>query len=94
MNAYRNGRVFVCRTMRSTCVFRPGNIMRLEPGRLAGMVRAATRAESAIICHSTLDGPNAVCRGFYDRHPTSTLQIAERLGVVTEVDPASLLTKR
>ena len=91
-NAYRNGKVHVCRSMCPTCIFRPGNKMHLHPGRVEQMVSDATANESAIICHDTLygDGPqaNAVCRGFFDRHKTSALQIAERLGVVELVPPA------
>jgi hypothetical protein len=84
-NAYRDGRVHVCAALCSTCVFRPGNLMKLAPGRLAGMVADARADSSAIICHSTLYQPgvdNAVCRGFFDRHPTQPLQVAERLGLV------------
>lgn len=87
-NSFRDGRVHVLAEMCSTCVFAPGNRMRLEPGRLAGMVRSATEADSAIICHSTIyrdDVDEAVCRGFFDRHPTTPLQVAERLGYITYV---------
>jgi hypothetical protein len=31
----------------------------------------------------TLGGGNSVCRGFFDRHKTTPLQIAERLRFVT-----------
>lgn len=85
-NVYRNGRIYVMEEMCATCVFRPGNLMHLEPGRLAGMVKGATADESCIPCHSTLYVPgvdNAVCRGFFDRHPTAPLQIAERLGLIS-----------
>jgi hypothetical protein len=51
------------------------------------MVDSARAEESAIICHKTLDGDNAVCRGFFDRYPTQPLQIAERLGLITQIDP-------
>lgn len=64
-------RVHVLAEMCATCVFRPGNLMRLAPGRLRGMVRDSVAAGSAITCHSTLYGQaeqEAVCRGFYDRH--------------------------
>jgi hypothetical protein len=81
-NSYRNGRVHVQAEMCKTCIFRPGNLMMLEPGRLSEMVREARGNNSAVICHSTLDGPNAVCKGFFDRHATQTLQIAERLGKI------------
>lgn len=89
-NVYRNGRIYVCREMCATCVFRPGNVMRLERGRLAGMVRDATSSESTIVCHSTLyqEGvDNAVCFGFFDRHATQPLQVAQRLGIIEFVDP-------
>jgi len=86
-NAYRDGKVHVCRIQCETCIFHPGNRARLKPGRVAGMVREATENESAIICHSTLDGDNAVCRGFFDKHATAPLQIAERLGFVELVEP-------
>jgi hypothetical protein len=71
--------------MCETCVFRPGNLMHLARGRLAEMVTEATANESAIICHSSLyrsGVDNAVCRGFFDRHRTRPLQIAERLGLI------------
>ena len=84
-NAYRDGKVHVCRQLCETCVFRAGNLMHLEPGRLATMAAEATANESAIICHSSLyrEGvDNAVCRGFCDRHRTQPLQIAQRLDLV------------
>jgi hypothetical protein len=64
--------------------------MHLNPGRLAEMVSDAKANESAIICHSTLGKDNAVCRGFFDRHPTQPLQIASRLGFVEFVPPLPL----
>ena len=86
-NAYRDGHIHVCEAMCSTCIFRPGNLMRLKSGRVRQMVDEAKAEESAIICHHTLDGDNAVCRGFYDRYPTQPLQIAERLDLIVEVAP-------
>ena len=79
---FRDGKVHVCEKMCSTCVFRPGNLMRLEDGRVEGMVEDATKADSTIVCHQTLDGRNAACRGFFDKHKTQPLQIAERLGFI------------
>lgn len=61
--------------------------MHLEEGRVEEMVAQATANESCITCHKTLDGQQAVCRGFYDRHRTQPLQIAERLGFIKEVTP-------
>lgn len=88
-NVFRDGRVHVCKDMCSTCIFRPGNLMELNPGRVKGMIADATRDGSTIVCHKTLDGDNAACRGFFDRYPTQPLQIAQRLGLVEEVDPKS-----
>ena len=85
-NCYRDGRVHVMAEMCATCVFRPGNLVGLRPGRLAGMVRDAIVDESTIVCHSTLYRDvvaHAACRGFFDRHATQPLQVAERLGLVT-----------
>lgn len=85
---YVDGRVRIMDEMCSTCVFRPGNLMHLQPGRLAGMIADATRDESTIVCHSTLDLPKqAACRGFVDRHATTPLQIAIRLGLAEYVGP-------
>lgn len=79
---YRDGRVHVCVRMCATCIFRPGNLMHLQPGRVEGMVAEAVGNEGHITCHDTLDADEAVCRGFWDRHRTQLLQIADRLGVV------------
>lgn len=76
----------VCREMCATCVFRPGNLMELRPGRLKELVDVAVRDESAIICHETLEVDRAVCRGFFDRHKTQPLQVAERFGLLVEAD--------
>lgn len=56
--------------------------MHLSPGRLQEMVDDAVKGDTAIICHSTLETDNAVCKGFYDKHKTTPLQIAERLGLI------------
>lgn len=85
-NTYRDGKVHVKGSMCKTCIFRPGNKMHLEEGRVEEMVKEATCEGGAIICHGTLGTKkNAVCRGFFDKHKTSTLQVAERLGFIQEV---------
>jgi hypothetical protein len=86
-NAYRDGHVYVCRELCSTCVFRPGNLMRLRSGRVRQMVDEAKADDSAIICHKTLDGDSAVCRGFFDRYSTIPLRLAQAFDVLEEVDP-------
>lgn len=83
-NAFRTGRVHVCERKCDTCIFRPGNLMRLQEGRRDNMVAESIRDGGAIICHDTLDGDNAVCRGFFDVHKddVQALQVAERLGFI------------
>ncbi len=80
---YYNGKVHVRATMCETCIFRPGNLMQLHPGRVAGMVRDARAKDSCIPCHGTTyeQAPQeAVCRGFYDKHPTIPLRLARSNG--------------
>lgn len=64
-----------------TCIFRPGNLMHLQPGRVRGMLDEVRRTEGCIPCHETLDHKEqAVCRGQYDTLQTQVLQVATRLG--------------
>jgi hypothetical protein len=86
-NVYRDGKIHVCAEKCATCIFRPGNLMALQSGRVRGMVDAAKRDGSTIVCHATLDGDNAACRGFFDRHKTPPLQVAERLDLIEWVSP-------
>jgi hypothetical protein len=44
--------------------------MHLQRGRVRQMIDEAVGNDSAIVCHKTLDGDNAVCRGFFDRMET------------------------
>ncbi len=87
-NVYRDGKVHVCAEMCPTCIFRPRNLMGLNPGRVRSMIDEATRNESCIPCHHRLyTGADACCRGFFDHHATAPLQIADRLGLVVFIDP-------
>lgn len=88
---FRDGHVHVCSELCSTCVFRKGNLMQLQPGRVRDMVDEARRNDSTIVCHQTLNtGKEAGCRGFFDRFPTTPLQLAFRLGLVKFVDPNTI----
>lgn len=60
--------------------------MRLKPGRVDEMIAAADRDDSVIVCHSTLDGDNAVCRGYYDRRSSATLRLAVAVDRIKFVD--------
>lgn len=92
---YRDGKIHVLSEMCSTCIFRPGNLMALQSGRVRGMVDAAVKDDSAITCHSTSPaaarfyGPAepAVCRGFFDRHSTVPLRLARVMDCIEYDDP-------
>ena len=79
---YRNGKVHVMSEKCATCIFRPGNLMDLSEGRVKQMVKEAVGRDSCIVCHDTLVGKKAVCRGFFDGYATQPLQVAERLGLI------------
>jgi len=82
------GGLRVCATQCATCIFRPGNLMALHRGRVRGMVDEASESDAAIVCHKTLDGERAVCRGFYELHRRDTLlcRLGWVFGVVL-IDP-------
>ncbi len=90
-NCFRDGKVHVGVRKCSTCIFRPGNLMHLQEGRTDGMAADAVAAGSVIVCHKTLyqeKDEHAVCRGFFDVHKNDVqaLQLAERLGILEEVE--------
>jgi hypothetical protein len=78
-----------------TCIFRPGNPMKLRPGRVHGMVEDSLRGGGFITCHQTLpygghgDVRPAVCRGFFDAHGerSNLLRVWSRLGGFDFVPP-------
>lgn len=67
--------------------------MQLRDGCRDQLVSDATEAQGCIPCHETLRGPQAVCRGFFDRHATAPLQIADRLGLLKFTDPARTVSE-
>lgn len=75
-----------------TCVFRPGNLMRLQPGRVDDMVQEAVGNNSWIVCHDTAptgQAPSAICRGFWDVHRADSMgcRLAVALGGPVQVEP-------
>lgn len=59
----------ICADLCPTCIYRPGNLMDLDPGRVQEMTRSAIADEGHVVCHSTLGTPApAICAGF-ERHP-------------------------
>ncbi len=94
---YRDGQVYVMARLCDTCIFRPGNLMQLEPGRVESIVAECEKHQACIPCHKTTFAQTkgeAVCRGFFELHATAPLQIADRLGYVKFVDLNSLARGR
>lgn len=86
-NVYRKGRLHVMAEKCETCVFRPGNLMELQPGRLKELIEKNLQADAALTCHDTLGTrKNAICRGFFDRykHDVAGLRLGIALDVITE----------
>lgn len=90
----------------ATCIYRPGNLTHLRPGRLKEITESSLgEGTRGLTCHDTLpygDHPSygeAMCRGFYDKfgYLNNYVRIIERLGGFTEVPPpgdTALLSKR
>jgi hypothetical protein len=76
--------------MCSTCIFKPGNLMHLHPGRLKDLVDQNLARGTLLICHKTTYGQapeEIVCRGFYDAYgpQQAVYQVVQRLGGFREV---------
>jgi hypothetical protein len=90
---YRDGKVHVLREKCSTCVFRPGNLMHLSPGRLKELIETNLAAEAAFSCHQTLPAygtaAQALCRGYVDRYRqhVPALRLATAIDAFKEVEP-------
>jgi hypothetical protein len=79
---YRDGLVHVLAARCRTCIFRPGNRMDLNPGRVRDMVQVAVARQGMIPCHEVMDTDTpAICRGFYNTNGqrVQALQVAARL---------------
>lgn len=81
---FRDGKLWVLDDKCSDCIFRPGNLMHLDPGVRDDMVATCIQQQSPIPCHQTLAGPRSVCRGFYDVHREDILplRLAAIMGIV------------
>lgn len=86
---FRDGQLWVLNRKCGTCIFRPGNLMHLRPGRVQAMVDACIRENTVIHCHQTLDKVRSVCRGLWDVNykDIGILQVADGLGLVAFDDP-------
>lgn len=85
-DVFRGGKVHVMTERCSTCIFRPGNLMRLNAGRVRNMVeRCLGTMGGNIPCHQTLDlDHQAICRGYWDGYAEKDVLLisALRLNIV------------
>ncbi|WP_234537693.1 hypothetical protein [Streptomyces shenzhenensis] len=86
------GAVRVCARRCDSCIFHPGNLMHLQPGRVASMVTRARETEGHVVCHKTLGTESpAICRGFADgpdQGNSLALRLARVLGTLREISPS------
>lgn len=78
--------VVIMKTMCSTCIFRSGNLMQLNPGRVKDMTEQTDASDTNVTCHKTLGtDQGAICRGSFERRPGQIGRIAERIGALKEI---------
>ncbi len=89
------GEVRVLADLCTTCIYRPGNLMHLAPGRVRQLAAEALATNGHIVCHSTLPAlappgtKGAICRGFANAHGNAifALRIGAAFGRIVEVPP-------
>lgn len=71
---WRTRTVRQCADLCATCIYRPGNLAHLTPGRVQQITQAAIAKEGHVVCHATIGTPApAICAGFA-RHPIGALR--------------------
>lgn len=93
-----HGRVRLMADKCSTCIFRPGNKMYLEPGRVAGMLASVRANDGYVPCHKTIGVgiTSAICRGGNDAHRGGLIRLVDEgvLPGVVEVTEAEVLAEQ
>lgn len=85
-------RIHVLSERCSTCVFRPGNLMSLQPGRMKDLVESNRELDTAFACHQTIYRPDvdeAVCRGYFDAFgdEITPLMLGKAMDLIAEDEP-------
>lgn len=70
------------------CLLTPQRIVR--PGRMQQIIRDCRQRDVSFICHKSPPGREIACRGHFDTRVGQMSRIAERLGMVVEIDPETL----
>jgi hypothetical protein len=84
--------MFVMSERCDTCIFRPGNLMDLNQGRLADIIESTDRGDTNVICHKSrsVSGDlrqDAWCKGSVDRRAGQMIRIMDRLGGIPLLTP-------
>lgn len=97
---YRGAKVHIMSEKCSTCVFHPGNLMHLPPGRLKELTDHVQETGVPFSCHQTLPYAGAdhrehyegaaLCAGAVETYGAESIPVrtAYALGAVEHVDPA------
>ena len=81
-NVASRGVVRVMAERCATCIFRPGNLMSLQPGRVKDMVEGIGDV-GCIPCHETMEREEqSICRGQFDAARTYPIRLAVGLGQI------------
>ena len=63
--------------------------------RAAQLVEECRRKDQSFLCHKgTMEGRKIACRGHFDTGVGQFSRIAERLGMIVEIDPETLVPVR
>ena len=87
-NIFVDGKVHVRKAKCKTCIFGPNRLMGIDQDRVDQMTRDADEADTCIPCHHHLYSDQAiepVCSGYFDRHSSALLRLAEAMDIVNFV---------
>jgi len=82
--------LFVMEERCDTCIFRPGNLMDLNKGRLADLIESTDEGDTNVICHKSRSVSGAIhtdawCKGSVDRRPGKAVRTLREMGLGEEI---------
>jgi hypothetical protein len=87
-NTFVGGKVHVRKRKCATCIFGPNRLIGIDQERVDQMTRDADEADTCIPCHHHLyndEDIEPVCSGYFDRHSSALLRLAEAMDIVNFV---------
>ena len=70
------------------CLLTPARIV--SAARMREIVKTCRKRDVSFICHKSPEGREIACRGHFDTGVGQMSRIAERLGMLLQVDPQTL----